>query len=275
MNSRSLVAALAIISAAVLVPANTAQAVDCPASLQNGGFESPVLSTLVLGDIYSTVWNGPGVGTSYAMVKSLPGVDNSVSQNLVWRSSETAVEIQNTTPYVGNQYAEIVGLDPTATLYQSVATTPGIVMDWSVAHRGYTDAGNDTMRVLIGSSLGDLVAQNATPETGSGVTGQPTVISDSNMWREWSGSYTVPAGQTTTVFAFNSISSYGGFTTVGNYIDEITFTCAADQPTDGSTGEPLANTGGSAHAYTVANGAAALALFVVGALLVYRRRRSN
>lgn len=275
MKSRSLLGALALISTSVFIPATSAQAVDCPATLQNGSFETPVLSTLVLGDIYSNVWNGPGAGTTYAMVKSLPGVDNSVSQGLVWRSSETAVEIQNLNPYVENQYAEIVGLDASAALYQSVATTPGLVMDWSIAHRGWNALGNDTMRVLIGPSLDALVAQDATPETGSGVTGQPTVIADSTTWREWTGSYTVPAGQTTTVFAFNSISSYGGSSTVGNYIDDITFACAAEQPTDESTDEPLAKTGGSDEAYSVASGAAAAALFVVGALLFVRRRRTN
>lgn len=277
LKSRYLVASLALVSSVVLFPTTAAQAADCPASIQNGGFETPVLSSLVLGDIFSNVWNGPGAGTTYAMVKSLPGVDNSVSQGLVWRSTETAVEIQNINPYLGNQYAEIVGLDSSAALYQSVTTVPGVVMDWSLQHRGWSDAGNDTMRVLIGPSLDALVAQDATPESGSGVIGQPTVIADSSTWRKWSGSYTVPAGQTATFFAFNSISSYGGSSTVGNYIDDISFTCAAEQPTDPPSGteEPLANTGGPAQTYAVANAAAAVALLLVVTLLVYRRRRAN
>jgi LPXTG-motif cell wall-anchored protein len=173
------------------------------------------------------------------MVNSLPGVDNAVSEGLVWRSTEGAVEIQNITPFVGDQYGEIIGLDPTATVYQSVATTPGVVMEWSLAHRGYSSAGPDSMELLIGPSLESLVAQAATPETGSGVAGQPNTIADSTTWRVWSGSYTVPAGQTTTYFGFNSISSAGGATNLGNFIDSVSFDCAANQP----AANELPNTG--------------------------------
>lgn len=147
----------------------------------------------------------------------------------MWRSTEGAVEIQNITPYLGNQYSEIVGLDSSASLYQSVATSPGVVMDWSLAHRGYSSSGPDSMQVLIGPSLDSLVAQDATPETGSGVTGQPATIADSDTWRVWSGSYTVPAGQTTTYFAFKSISSAGVGANRGNLIDSVSFDCAANE----------------------------------------------
>jgi hypothetical protein len=274
MKTRSLLAAFSLVCAATLVPSTAASGAECVGSLQNGGFETPVLSSLVVGDVFVSgglpIWNGPGAPTTYAMVNSLPDVDNAVSQGLVWRSTEDAVEIQNITPFVGNQYGEIIGLDPTATVYQSIATSPGVVMEWSLAHRGYSSAGPDSMEVLIGPSLDSLDAQPATPETGTGVVGQPATIADSTTWRVWRGSYTVPAGQTTTFFAFNSISSAGGATNLGNFIDSVSFDCAANQPAD-----ELANTGIEASFL----GWTALAMFgglgLVGVSLLNLRRRSR
>ncbi|MGW3464887.1 hypothetical protein ACWDE9_37310, partial [Streptomyces olivaceoviridis] len=46
-------------------------------------------------------------------------------------------------------------------------------------------------------------------------------------WGYYTGTYTVPAGQTTTRFAFRSISAAGGNRSIGNFLDGIFFGTAA------------------------------------------------
>lgn len=273
MKARSLLASLALISVGVFAPAASAQATGCAGSLANGDFEVPVLTTLSASDILvsggNPVWNGPGSGTTYALIKALPTTDTAVSQELIWESSENAVELQNSTPFTGDQYGEIVGLDPTAALYQEVSTTPGQYMEWSITHRGYSSLGEDSMQVEIGSSLADLVAQNATPDTGSGVAGDATLITDGDTWRTWTGSYTVPAGQTTTFFAFHAVSSYGGGASSGNFVDDIKFSCATPNAAEST----LANTGSDSSTLSIMTGVALSTLVIGGAILAYLRRR--
>ena len=257
-KSLSFVAATAAVCFGVLAPSSSAIADACGGSLTNGSFEAPLLSSLVAGDVYlwptsnTKIWNGvPGPAT-YAMINSLPGVDSAVSRTLGWRSSETAVEIQRPSDFAaadGNQIGEIVGVDNNGVLYQEVVTVPGTVMEWSLAHRGIDASGSDLMKVRIGADLQNLSDQNATPSTGAGVSGQPTHISDSTTWRTWTGTYTVPEGQTSTIFSFASISSVPGGS-AGNLLDNVTFTCSANQPTIPAEPE-LASTGASSSFWTI------------------------
>ncbi|MGE7825531.1 isopeptide-forming domain-containing fimbrial protein [Paenibacillus sp. NPDC093718] len=48
-----------------------------------------------------------------------------------------------------------------------------------------------------------------------------TMSTDKDAWKYYSGSYTVPAGQTVTRFGFEAISSANGNITGGNFIDDI------------------------------------------------------
>src|SRR4029079_13717026 len=55
-------------------------------------------------------------------------------------------------------------------------------------------------------------------------TQQGANISDGpNAWGNTTGSYVVPAGQSTTRFAFQAVSSVNGNHTFGNFLDAIEF----------------------------------------------------
>lgn len=114
---------------------------------------------------------------------------------------------QGVTAPDGNQLAEL-NANVVASLYQDVATTPGQVVKWSLQHRGRY--GTDTMRVRVGST---------TVQTQQG----PNITDGDTAWGTYSGFYTVPAGQTTTRFLFDSVSASGGSPSAGNLLDDIKF----------------------------------------------------
>ena len=128
----------------------------------------------------------------------------------LWKSG-----FQGVTAPSGAQFAELNAF-VAGTLYQDLPTTPGQTMRWSLRHHATPGSGaTNTMRVLIGEPGGSL--QQSGPNL---VTG--------NTWAEYSGAYTVPAGQTTTRFAFQAVSPGGD---AGNLLDNISFTTAAcDSP---------------------------------------------
>lgn len=273
------VAAAGLTLGGVVAPA---QALTCgQGQLQNGSFEAPVLASLVQADIMwdSTsnivpggwfVW--PGDGTSgWAVVASLPGTNTATSQTLAWSTTEGGVELQNVvTPAAGAQYAEITGLDVNNTLYQTIDTVPGTVMSWSLSHRGLS--GTDVMSVRIGSDLAHLVDQSALPD---GSTTPQSQISDGPTWRTWTGTYVVPAGQTSTVFGFHGVSTSGGDPTVGNYLDDIKFVCnqgLSDVEGGGGNGGGGGASGpdasGAELSMTGMTVAGLVSVFVVGAILL-------
>ncbi|HZH59501.1 MAG TPA: isopeptide-forming domain-containing fimbrial protein, partial [Metabacillus sp.] len=108
----------------------------------------------------------------------------------------------------GQQFAEINSWE-NATLYQDVQTTPGQTIYWRLAHKGRF--GVDTMTVNIGSNN---IAPNEIPSV-------RTISTDKDEWKYYTGTYTVPAGQTVTRFGFEAISSANGDITGGNFIDDI------------------------------------------------------
>lgn len=185
----TIVALGAVLVAAPVTSASAAQTpATCasPVTLTNGSFEEPFI----------------GYGTYAVLHQSqVPG----------WNSTapDEAIEIWGT-PFLGvtatngTQIAEL-NANYIATLYQDVATTPGQVLRWSLDHRGRD--GVDVMAVKLGAPSGTLVQQGAP-------------LADGQAWATHTGLYTVPAGQTTTRFAFESISSVGGGG-VGNLLDNI------------------------------------------------------
>ena len=91
------------------------------------------------------------------------------------------------------------------------------------------------MQVQIGSTTAD------TPQTPAGASS--TNISDGPLaWANYTGTYTVPAGQTTTRFEMTAVSTASGNETVGNFIDNavvgtpacLTATMAATNKTAGA-----------------------------------------
>ncbi|MFC4909834.1 isopeptide-forming domain-containing fimbrial protein [Actinomadura gamaensis] len=106
----------------------------------------------------------------------------------------------------GKQYAELNARQE-STLYQDLDTENAGTLYWSLMHRGRD--GVDKMAVDIGPP--DKPVQQA------------EFADDRTAWVKHTGSYTVPAGQKVTRFAFRSVSAYGGSQTNGNFLDRIEF----------------------------------------------------
>lgn len=158
-------------------------------------------------------------------------------------------------PAHGSVHAEINATQKAA-LFQDIVTIGGEKVTWSIKHRGrYFGAGSttqassstsddrDKFEILIGPASGTLVAQtparkrlpdtvwNASDATYSNnafttfttnTTGHTTGTMYTRLedgWVLYTGTYTVPAGQTSTRFSFSS----RGNGTVGNLIDDIGF----------------------------------------------------
>jgi hypothetical protein len=162
----------------------------------------------------------------------------------------------NGPPAAGNYWAEL-NATAQSTLYQTIQTLPGTTIRWSLKHRGRTYSvhtsaavqASDTMYVKIGASLSSIDTQ--TTVTGHGsikkYSAQPGHYWESQVtsstylstpdaftaadgalidsleygWTRYEGSYVVPAGQTTTVFAFQGTGGWNSG--VGNYLDDIQF----------------------------------------------------
>ncbi|MPQ97585.1 DUF11 domain-containing protein [Modestobacter sp. I12A-02628] len=161
--------------------------------LVNGGFEVPYL---------------PLGGQGFFDQSVVPGWLTTATDSFIefWGSGFNQVPAA-----VGRQFAELNATQP-STLYQDLPTIPGTTMRWSLRHRGRE--GNDTMAVNIGPAGGTL-------------TEQRQITDGRNAWGSHSGLYTVPAGQTTTRFAFAAVSTHRGGLSVGNFLDDVTFGTAA------------------------------------------------
>ncbi|GAA2878379.1 hypothetical protein Acy02nite_15820 [Actinoplanes cyaneus] len=171
-------------------PARAAPSV-CPAAiaLTNGDFEAPVI----------------GAGTVKIMSQTLiPGWLTTATDRMIelWRGYGGVPEQS------GSQHAEL-NANQVSTLYQDLATTPGEVLRWQLSHRGRT--GTDTMALQIGKPAGPLVQQGA------------TMVDGKTAWGTYSGIYAVPAGQSTTRFAFKSVASASTDPSIGNFLDAISF----------------------------------------------------
>ncbi|BEL03293.1 hypothetical protein Q0Z83_014840 [Actinoplanes sichuanensis] len=214
------IAAFAMILALSLVlpfrttPAMAAQTV-CPTavSLTNGDFEQPVISA----------------GQVSIMAQTLvPGWLTTATDKMIelWRGYGGVL------PASGSQHAEL-NANMVSTLYQDLDTIPGTILRWQLNHRGRT--GTDTMAVIIGPPTGTLVQQGA------------NLSDNKNTWGSYTGTYTVPAGQTKTRFAFKSVSSASVDPSIGNFLDAVSFGSAGCLTTTtsvaNSSGATTANVG--------------------------------
>ncbi len=182
----------------VLLCSSNAWGVECNAmsNLINSSFEAPLVSQP------SPPWLAK-FGASPAVKiydqSNVPGWNNPNGEVEIWESG-----FQGVASYDGNQHAEIQSSSFTP-LYQEVTTVPGSVLRWRFAHRGRQ--GTDTGELRIGP-VGATVAQ-----------GQYTT--SQYAWQLYTGTYVVPAGQTTTRFEFYPVVSGYGSTTIGNFLDAI------------------------------------------------------
>ncbi|WP_247656583.1 T9SS type B sorting domain-containing protein [Maribacter sp. MMG018] len=157
----------------------------CFESIVNESFEDPNVS-----------------GYSILDESSVPGWYSTATDKKieVWESGFYGVN-----SYDGNQHVEL-NANSYGALYQNLCLTPGTEMSWSVRHRGR--AGTDVMQLRIGADL-------------ASATVQETMTTDNTAWVLYSGTYTVPVGQTNTVFIFEAVSTANGSISVGNFIDDV------------------------------------------------------
>ncbi len=127
----------------------------------------------------------------------------------IWSSGFNGVPAQE-----GNQFFEINANNyPNAALYQTLCLEPGSTIRWSVYHRARQ--GVDVARVSIGATVATAVEQGI-------------MANGTNAWGYHSGSYQVPANQTTTVFVFEAVSTGSGNASVGNFLDNFRIECDED-----------------------------------------------
>ena len=235
-----------------------ADASTLPDHLINGDFEYPTAD--IMGKSDGRFWYiSQNDNSWWANVKltgkekrsTLPaGFDKS---KFAWHSTQTgnthyptlerADDIQ--VDYKGdgtNHYSEITAAQAGSTLYQDVATTPGVMYRWSLKHASINSANIDRMSVMIGEP-GKETAQEATRTTVNGngdKTGKvgteiATKVSNSasdgwnrvGQWETYTGTYI--ATSTVTRFAFRSIEGGGktqGEAWDGNLLDDVQFTKA-------------------------------------------------
>ena len=166
--------------------------------VNNGSFEEPVIP----GDRYKQV-----------NADTVPFWETTSTLNLIeiWKDGFKSVPA-----YEGDQFIEMNARE-VASLYQDIATTPGDIISWRIAHRGRN--GVDEANVSVGAP-GALISAG-------------TMSDGNSAWGVYSGLYTVPAGQTTTRISFDSISASGNNPSVGNFIDGFRLIIVKDDDGDG------------------------------------------
>ena len=238
-----------------------------PDHLVNGDFEYPVKSDMPVNDgkfWYISQNDGSyfAKGTVLGKRYKLPeGFDKA---KFAWHSTQTgdtsypdlerADDVQVNYKADGtNHYSEINAAQSGATIYQDVATVPGVMYKWSLKHASLDSSHLDKMSVIIGEP-GKETAQEATRTTANGHGDKlgkvGTVIStkvsnpempDGNkspegahtgQWETYTGTYI--ATGTVTRFTFKSVSSSNNVN--GNILDDLSFTKAYRLGYDGNGG---------------------------------------
>lgn len=228
-----------------------------PKQLVNGDFEYPVKSDMPVND--GNFWyisqndgsyfaNGTVLGKRYKLPE---GFDKA---KFAWHSTQTgdtyypdlerADDVQVDYKADGtNHYSEISAAQSGATIYQDVATVPGVMYKWSLKHASLDSSHLDKMSVIIGEP-GKETAQEATRTTANGHGDKlgkvgkviSTKVSNPEMpagnkfqegahtgqWETYTGTYI--ATGTVTRFAFRSVEGYSAWD--GNLLDDISFSKA-------------------------------------------------
>lgn len=226
-----------------------------PDHLVNGDFEYPVKSDMPVNDRnfwYISQNDGSyfakGLGKRYKLPE---GFDKA---KFAWHSTQTGdthypdleraddVQVDYTADGT-NHYSEISAAQSGATIYQDVATVPGVMYKWSLKHASLHSSHLDKMSVIIGKP-GKETAQEATRTTANGHgdklgkvgTVVSTKVSNPEMpdgnkipegahtgqWETYTGTYI--ATGTVTRFAFRSVEGYSAWD--GNLLDDISFSKA-------------------------------------------------
>lgn len=252
-----------------------------PDHLVNGDFEYPVKSDMPVNDgnfWYISQNDGSyfanGLGKRYKLPE---GFDKA---KFAWHSTQTgdtsypdlerADDVQVDYKADGtNHYSEISAAQSGATIYQDVATVPGVMYKWSLKHASLDSSHLDKMSVIIGEP-GKETAQEATRTTANGHgdklgkvgTVISTKVSNPEMpagnkfqegahtgqWETYTGTYI--ATGTVTRFAFHSIEGSSAWD--GNLLDDISFSKAYkltyDKNASDATGKVPSNQRGKENA---------------------------
>ena len=192
-NSLMIVMTLLIVS---FSPGYTSAQGDCTQTgLTNGGFEAFNVPAGNLGRPGPNGWT-PEV---YGFME-------------VWGSGFGGVPA-----YEGIDFVELNSNGPD-NIYQDLTTSPGASYNWQVAHRGRN--GVDVANLEFGPPGGPYTLIQSMSD---GTT----------AWGVYSGTYTVPAGQTTTRVRLVSVSYGGGCSSCANFVDGFSFV-AVDTDGDGT-----------------------------------------
>lgn len=252
-----------------------------PDHLVNGDFEYPVKSDMPVNDRnfwYISQNDGSYFAKGLRKRYKLPeGFDKA---KFAWHSTQTGdthypdleraddVQVDYTADGT-NHYSEISAAQSGATIYQDVATVPGVMYKWSLKHASLDSSHLDKMSVIIGKP-GKETAQEATRTTANGHGDKlgkvGTVIStkvsnpampDGNkspegahtgQWETYTGTYI--ATGTVTRFAFRSVEGYSAWD--GNLLDDISFSKAYkltyDKNASDATGKVPSNQRGKENA---------------------------
>ncbi|MGH1488580.1 MAG: DUF642 domain-containing protein [Acidimicrobiales bacterium] len=140
-------------------------------SLINGGFEA---------------WSIASGSFQIVGAAEVPGWTSSSGSFEVWHRAKSSVGSAD-----GSHLIELNVHNPT-TIHQDFASTPGSTLTWSFSHRGRER--NESIELLIGSPSRPTSIQ---------------VVSTGTGWKQYSGTYKVPRGQTVTRIAFRSLEPGG------------------------------------------------------------------
>ncbi|MES2286302.1 MAG: PKD domain-containing protein [Bacteroidota bacterium] len=198
------------------------QAQQCIPNTTNGGFEQP-----------------SGCGSFCTVnASTVPEWSTTASDNMIeiWSSGFLGVPA-----YEGNQFAEL-NANQASTLYIDICTPCSNTVNWSFAHRGRSGV--------------DVIALKAGPPGGPYT--QLGIYSDGNTaWGFYTGIYAIPSGQSVTRFLYESVSSSGGNSTFGNFLDAVSFSYASALTVNSPTicaGQTATLTAGGATSYSWSSG---------------------
>lgn len=252
-----------------------------PDHLVNGDFEYPVKSDMPANDgKFWYISQNDGSYFANGTVKRYKLPEGFDKAKFAWHSTQTgdtsypdlerADDVQVDYKADGtNHYSEISAAQSGATIYQDVATVPGVMYKWSLKHASLDSSHLDKMSVIIGEP-GKETAQEATRTTANGHGDKlgkvGTVIStkvsnpemsDGNklqegahtgQWETYTGMYI--ATGTVTRFAFHSVEGYNAWN--GNLLDDISFSKAYkltyDKNASDATGKVPSNQRGKENA---------------------------
>jgi len=165
-------------------PSTTTTSPPPPVALVNGDFERLDVSP-----------------ASFRIVATIPGWRSTTGEFEVWSAAHRSID-----PASGDRFLELNANSP-GSIFQDFTTTPGSTIRWQFSHRGR--AGTETVELELGRPGRPLDSM--------------VVASTGQAWKRYSGSYTVPAGQTTTRLTLTSRSPGSA----GNLLDGISVQLAS------------------------------------------------